>query len=176
MSLCTNSFEWGSDEAWFSLVLFVGGISFYNSIHFPTPSACARSLSPHSPCVTTCPWLIVYTLHFGQKILRSPLSAKRPFLHASFSLSFIQRKGHPTVDPKSKWHQGVYDSGAFKLDHLETIKPTFSKEMSTLLTSDMQHVPFPMDGQISESIHGEPRGQKSVQTSVRCSEFKCGFL
>ena len=43
--------------------------------------------------------------------------------HAAFPFSCMQRKGQPTVDLKSGWHQGVYDPGAFKLDHLESTKP-----------------------------------------------------
>ena len=54
--------------------------------------------------------------------------------HAAFPFSCIQRKGHPTVDPKSEWNQGVHDPGAFKLDHLQSMKPIFAKYISTLLT------------------------------------------
>ena len=46
--------------------------------------------------------------------------------HAAFPFSCIQRKGHPSVDHKSDWHQGVYDPGAFKLDHLLSKKPIFA--------------------------------------------------
>ena len=45
--------------------------------------------------------------------------------------------------PKSEWQQGMYDPGAFTLDYLESIKPNFVKEFSILLTSHMQHFPFP---------------------------------
>ena len=62
---------------------------------------------------------------------------------AALPFSCIKRKGHSTVDPKSEWHQGVYDPGAFKLDHLQSMKPIFAKWISTLLTSHMQHFPFP---------------------------------
>ena len=31
----------------------------------------------------------------------------------SISLSCMQRKGHPTADPKSDWNQGVHDPVAF---------------------------------------------------------------
>ena len=31
------------------------------------------------------------------------------------------------LDPKSGWHYGAYDPGAFKLDHLESIKPISTK-------------------------------------------------
>ena len=34
--------------------------------------------------------------------------------HAAFPFSCMQRKGHPTVNPKSEWHQGVCNPGAFK--------------------------------------------------------------
>ena len=46
---------------------------------------------------------------------------------AAFPFSCIQRKGHPTVDPKSEWHQGVYDPGAVKLVHFESTKPILAK-------------------------------------------------
>ena len=31
------------------------------------------------------------------------------------------------LDPESGWHYGAYDPGAFKLDHLESIKPISTK-------------------------------------------------
>ena len=53
--------------------------------------------------------------------------------HAAFPFSCIQRNGAPTVDPKIEWHEGVYDPGEFKLDHLQSTKPKFLKWISTLL-------------------------------------------
>ena len=44
-----------------------------------------------------------------------------------FPYSCMQRKGHPTVDPKSECHKGVYDFGAFKLDHLQSLKTKIAK-------------------------------------------------
>ena len=35
----------------------------------------------------------------------------------------MQRKGHPTVDPRSEWQQGMYDHWTFKLEHLQSTKP-----------------------------------------------------
>ena len=59
--------------------------------------------------------------------------------HAAFPFSCMQRKEQPTVDPKSKGAQGVCDPGAFKLGHLQSTKPFFACETSTLLTSHMDH-------------------------------------
>ena len=63
--------------------------------------------------------------------------------HAAFPFSCMQRNGHPSMYPKSEWHQGVYDPGAFELDRLQSIKPIFERWNSTLLTSHMQLFPFP---------------------------------
>ena len=63
--------------------------------------------------------------------------------HAAFPFSCMQRKGHPTLYPKSGLHQGLYDPGTFKLDDLESIKTVFAKSISTLFTIHMQHFPFP---------------------------------
>ena len=63
---------------------------------------------------------------------------KKP--HAAFHFSCMQRKGQPIVETKSEWHQGVCDPGAFKLDHLQSMKPIFAKWISTLLTSNHQSV------------------------------------
>ena len=54
-----------------------------------------------------------------------------------------QCNGHPTMYPKSEWHQRVYDPGAFKLNHLQSRKPIFAKWISTLLTGHMHDFPFP---------------------------------
>ena len=54
----------------------------------------------------------------------------------------MQRKGTPYNGPKSGWHQGVYDPGAFKLDHLESTKAIFARWISTFLTGHMQQFPF----------------------------------
>ena len=62
---------------------------------------------------------------------------------AAFPLSCITVKWTPHNVPNSEWHQGVYDPGAFKLDHLQSTKPIFAKWISTLLTGHMQHFPFP---------------------------------
>ena len=58
-------------------------------------------------------------------------------------LFFWWRVTTPTVDPKSKWYQRMYDPGAFKLDQLESTKPIFGMQNFTLLTAHMQHFPFP---------------------------------
>ena len=47
------------------------------------------------------------------------------------------------MHPKSEWEQGVYDPGAFKLDHLESTEPIFAQQISTFLTGHMQNLPFP---------------------------------
>ena len=47
--------------------------------------------------------------------------------HAASPFSCIQWKGHPRIDPKSEWDQGMYDLGAFKLDHVQSTKPIFAK-------------------------------------------------
>ena len=41
--------------------------------------------------------------------------------HAAFPFSCIQRKGLPSVDPKSERLKDVYDPGVFKLHHLKPI-------------------------------------------------------
>ena len=64
--------------------------------------------------------------------------------HAAFPFSCIQKKGHHTSHSgPHKWMtpRGVWCWG-FKLDHLGFMKPTFSKEISNLLTIHMQHFPF----------------------------------
>ena len=38
---------------------------------------------------------------------------------------------------------GVYDPGAFKLDHLQSTEPIFAQYISPLLTRRMQNFPFP---------------------------------
>ena len=63
--------------------------------------------------------------------------------HAAFPFSSMQRKRHPTVDPESEGHPGVHDPGAFKLGHLQSMKPIFASKISTLLPGHMQHFPFP---------------------------------
>ena len=62
--------------------------------------------------------------------------------HAAFPFSCIPRKGQPTVDPKTEWHQGSCDAGAFKLVHLQSTKPIFAYNISTLLTGCIQHFHF----------------------------------
>ena len=49
--------------------------------------------------------------------------------HAAFAFSCIQRKGHPTLDPKSELQQGVHDPGVFvfNLVHLQSTKYIFAK-------------------------------------------------
>ena len=44
-----------------------------------------------------------------------------------------------TTDTKIDCHKGVYDSGAFKLDHMQSTKPMFAKWISTSLIGHMQH-------------------------------------
>ena len=45
------------------------------------------------------------------------------FISAAFPFYCMHRKGYHTVGPKIEWQQGVYDPGAFKLDHLHHLKP-----------------------------------------------------
>ena len=72
--------------------------------------------------------------------------------HAEFSFSCIQWKRHPTMDPKSKWHQGVYEPGEFKLDRLMSVKPIFAKEIPTYITCECS---------ISLFLHAEKRAARS---------------
>ena len=45
-----------------------------------------------------------------------------------FPFPASREKGTPKVNDTKGW---VYDAGTFNLDYLESIKPTFSKEIST---------------------------------------------
>ena len=83
--------------------------------------------------------------------------------HAAFPFSCMQRKGQPTVDLKSDWHQGVFDPGAFELDHLQSTKPIFAIWISTFLTSHMQHFPF-----LACREKGIPQWTPKVTDTKRC--------
>ena len=63
--------------------------------------------------------------------------------HAAFPFSCMQWNGHSTMYPNIEWEQGLYDPGAFKLDHQESTEPILHKWISTFLIDHMQHFPFP---------------------------------
>ena len=63
--------------------------------------------------------------------------------HANLLSLYAEKRALPIMYPKSEWEQGVYDPGAFKLDHLESTKPILHKWISTFLTCHMQHFPLP---------------------------------
>ena len=83
--------------------------------------------------------------------------------HEAFPFSCMQRKGHPTMDLKSDRHQGVFDPGAFKLDHLQSTKPIFAIRISTSLTSHMQHFPI-----LACREKGIPQWTPKVTDTKRC--------
>ena len=81
----------------------------------PFPACMERDTQQQTPnlnetkdCMTLWPFAVYETCYIDSGFTNRS--------HAAFPFSCMQRKGHPTLDSKSEWHQGVYDPGAFKMD------------------------------------------------------------
>ena len=80
------------------------------------------------------------------------------------------------MDPKSEWQQGVYDPGAFKLDHLQSTKPIFAKWISTFFF-EFPFIPLSFvlsfSGQPTGSDIPEPVDYPEVQDAMIV--YKCNL-
>ena len=145
---------WGIQVEPFAVYLtylwkYVSTFSTSHMQHFPFPTctekACYSGTQKWLTARGIWPWCIQvkpYAVH--QTSLHKIYCHFLNKSHVAFPFSCMQRKGHPTVDPKRGWQKGVYDLGAFKLDHWGSTKPIFTKRISTFSASHIHHSPFPV--------------------------------
>ena len=68
----------------------------------------------------------------------------------------MQEKVRNKMDPKVN----EYDPGAFRLDHLQSMKPILVKHFFTFSAIQMQHIPFPACKE-KGTLHWSPKANET---------------